>query len=512
MVIYSSDAEMRAAGVFKIGGGYYKNIYDPSTRTYPLVKISGEGVEVIGSSEGGSYTNIAGKPISRTEAEKIGRIDRPGTRGEALQKIGVTSGSTGAIPAGSLEAAKKAESPTERTFFLGTAQTGFRNRPQELTQESRVGVVQSFYPQQQQEVQRTQQLDTSILFQQPGPRPIQEAQARMTELYRPKEYALITGMPLVKTRYEYTTQRPYLSEYSVFGFPFGKQIPVEEGTTYIKPSIFGRLQKVKSPISTRLVSETDISRLQIGAAGVAMTTPFLPKAFVAVRTGKRVDIMAGLKAKWAAEERALSGAQISKQGLVTLQETKISPKLTSGYSGYATEPMSSYKFFQKMQTPETLKLSKAPGLFAYTPTAMQIQPQMQRQTYKPVFEQIQAYKPVQKPISIQTQKQIQSQQYVYPQQLAFSQPYKTALMPEFKIVSVQERVSITAQKPVFEIQSIQKQKPFLLTKQIEYPKYEGSQLFQFGKKKRKSKRKVRVFGEVSPIASIGQMFRKRGKK
>jgi len=186
-----------------------------------------------------------------------------------------------------IEAAKKAEAPKERTFFLGTAQKDFKERPQELTQESRKAVVESFYPEPQ--LSYTNVYGTQTIGQ-PSPaavfgEPVIQApptafdiakarlEARTAELYRPKQTSLITGMPLVKTTYEYTTQPPTVSEYSIFGFPYGKQIPLEEGKTYTLPSLFGKVQVAAEGIPTRKATERDIKISQILGMGVGLTSP-----------------------------------------------------------------------------------------------------------------------------------------------------------------------------------------------------------------------------------------------
>lgn len=73
--------------VFDIGQGKYENIYNPSTGTYQLVKVSGSGPAIIGSSEGGTYTSAQGVQISRSQAMAQGTVDRPGEAASKLASI-----------------------------------------------------------------------------------------------------------------------------------------------------------------------------------------------------------------------------------------------------------------------------------------------------------------------------------------------------------------------------------------------------------------------------------------
>ncbi len=108
-----SEAELSAQGIFRIKSagdvGFYKNVYDPETRTYPLVKVSGAGRETIGSSESGTYGGQ-----TREQAMATGKIDTP----EVASKVFTEQAQ--AARAREQEAYVKSVTPT-------TTQTYFKN-------------------------------------------------------------------------------------------------------------------------------------------------------------------------------------------------------------------------------------------------------------------------------------------------------------------------------------------------------------------------------------------------
>lgn len=193
-----------------------------------------------------------------------------------------------------------------------------------------------------------------------------------------KAVSVISGVPLRKTYFEGTE----ISKYSFLGFPFGEKVKVEPGKTYIKPSLFGTIKEVESPIETRKVKQFDINVLSIGGQGVLLTAPFMPKAFVAVKTRENIILgsLKNLKSKKELGEIVKFKPPEPKSEKITIKSSELK-RLKP-----IQEKTQINKIISQLQTTGQTLYQKGETLRVYNPFTSKMEPVSSTKTFTPNIE------------------------------------------------------------------------------------------------------------------------------